>query len=395
MRPSASRQRVVASALGTVGIALWATETVLITFTTALPPLQTVALAFGFAALLSPLAWALTGDDPRAAFRQPPRVWILTVGSLVGYHASIYYATQNAPPAAAALLQGTTPLIIVLGSALLPGERLRWWHVVGAALGFAGVLLLIDGGSGDAAAAGGGGAIFYLGVVGAAAALWGGYSIVSRSFGEVPSSALGVFYAASAALSLALHASFETWVAPTGGEWLAVAALGVLPMGLALYLWDHGVKRGDIQALGAISYVEPFIGAALVALVGRGELSPSLVAAGALVVAGAATASRGLFLRAEPPAAAEAPPPAQERTGGESEAELELRLLDVSIRLLHVVRANVAAPPGERAQRQALETDRLLAIAVDAWKLLDAGRDADAERAGAADPPVAACRRRA
>ena len=87
-----------------------------------------------------------TGSGPAAAFRQPPRVWLVVVGALVGYHACIYYATQQAPPAAAALLQGTTPLMIVLASGLLPGERLRWWHVAGAALGMAGVMLLIDTG---------------------------------------------------------------------------------------------------------------------------------------------------------------------------------------------------------------------------------------------------------
>ena len=291
--------RLFATFAGAIGVSLWAAETTLITFTTAIPPVQTVALAFCFAALLSPAVWRVTRTSPLEAFRQPPRVWLLAVGSLVGYHACIYYATQKAPPAAAALLQGTTPLMIVLGSALLPGERLRWYHALGAGLGFCGVLLLID--SGGETAEEWIDATFYLSLIGIAAALWGLYAIVSRSQANVPSSTLGVFYAASALTTLAAHAMLETWVAPTLEEWLAIAGLGILPMGLAIYLWDFGIKRGDIQALGAFAYCEPFIGAVLVALFAQGMLDMSLLLPGALVIAGAVIASASLWRPAAVP----------------------------------------------------------------------------------------------
>jgi drug/metabolite transporter (DMT)-like permease len=293
--------RLVPSLIGAVGVMLWAAETTLITFTTAIPPVQTVGLAFVFAALLSPVVWWVTGSGPRAAFRLPASVWIVAVGALVGYHACIYYATQKAPPAAAALLQGTTPLMIVLGSALLPGERLRWWHVAGATFGLVGVLALIDGGESSGSSPN---AAFYLSLIGIAAALWGLYAIFSRSQPDVPSSALGVFYAASAAICLAAHGALETWVTPTGSEWAAIAGLGILPMGLAIYFWDFGIKRGDIQALGAFAYVEPFIGAVLVALFAQGYLDLSLLLPGVLVVGGAVLASASLWNAEEPAAVA-------------------------------------------------------------------------------------------
>lgn len=288
--------RVLATVIGAVGVVLWATETSLVTYTTAIPPLETVAIAFVFAALLSPVVWLVTGESPFAALRQPPSVWALTVGSLVAYHACIYYATQKAPPAAAALLQGTTPLMIVIGSAFLPGERLRWWHVVGVILGLAGVLRLIDTGRADSVVDGG----FYLALIGVAAALWGVYSVLSRALPDVPSSALGMFYAASAILSFGLHFSVEAWVQPTSQAWLAMAALGIFPMGLAIYFWDFGLKRGDIQALGAFSYVEPFIGASLVALFTGGVLHLSLLWSGLLVVGGAVIASASLWTSRKP-----------------------------------------------------------------------------------------------
>lgn len=284
--------RVFASLIGAVGIVLWATETVLVTVTTAIPPLQTVALAFMFAAAMSPAVWIVTDSHPFEAFRQPASVWALTVGALVGYHSCIYYATQQAPPAAAALLQSTTPLMIVVASAFLPGERLRWWHVVGAMLGFVGVVLLIDtgGGSGDTISA-----IFYLCVIGVAAALWGLYSVLTRLLPDVPSSVLGLFYAASAVLTFAAHLSLENWVQPSYMEWMAIAALGIFPMGLAIYCWDYGLKKGDMQALGAFSYVEPFIGAVIVAVFTGVALNSTLLWSGVLVVAGAVIASAGLW----------------------------------------------------------------------------------------------------
>jgi drug/metabolite transporter (DMT)-like permease len=291
---SVATNRTGASLIGALGVVLWASETTLVTYTTAIPPLQTVAIAFLFAASMSPLVWLTTRTHPLAAFRQPIRVWLLMVGSLVGYHACIYYATQKAPPAAAALLQGTTPLMIVLGSAFLPGERLRWWHILGAAMGFGGVISLIDTGDYSSVT---GDATFYLALIGGAAGLWGLYSVFARTMPEVPTSTLGMFYAASAGVSFAAHLGLENWVQPSSAEWLAMAALGCLPMGLAIYFWDHGLKRGDIQALGAFSYVEPFIGAVLVALFTTAALDLSLLWAGLLVVGGAIVASASLWAR--------------------------------------------------------------------------------------------------
>ena len=296
MGTQANAGRVLPTILGAVGVALWATETTLITYTTAIPPLQTVAIAFACAALMSPLVWWVTGTRPLAAFRQPPEIWALIVGSLAGYHGCIYYATQQAPPAAAALLQGTTPLIIVISSAVWLKERLRWWHVLGAGFGLCGVLALIENGSQAAAVEPD--AAFYLSLIGIAAGLWGFYSVASRRLPEVPSSALGVFYAAAAVALGAAHLLVETWVQPTFPEWAAMATLGIVPMGLAIYFWDYGMKHGDIHALGSFSYVEPLIGAVLVALFTGTSLDWNLLRSGILVLGGAVLASASLWPQA-------------------------------------------------------------------------------------------------
>jgi drug/metabolite transporter (DMT)-like permease len=226
---------------------------------------------------------------------------LFTVPSLLGYHACLYYAVQQAPAAPAAILQGCTPLLIVAGSALLPGERVRWWHLVGTAAGLGGVLTLVTGQGADAAY--GSDAGFYLALTGAAAALWGIYSLVTRTLPEVPTASMGAFYAVAAALAGLGHLAFEDWVVPSPTEWAAVAALGLVPMGFAIYLWDHGAKRGDLQALGALSYAEPFLGTLLVILLGQGEAGWPVLWAGILIVGGAALAARSIWSSVESPGA--------------------------------------------------------------------------------------------
>jgi drug/metabolite transporter (DMT)-like permease len=106
---------------------------------------------------------------------------------------------------------------------------------------------------------------------------------------------MGMFFAAAALVAALGHLMIEDWVTPDPAEWAAIFGLGAFPMGLALYFWDHGVKRGDIQALGAISYFEPFLGALFVILVGQGTFHFSILWAGVLVIGGAALASRSVW----------------------------------------------------------------------------------------------------
>ena len=106
---------------------------------------------------------------------------------------------------------------------------------------------------------------------------------------------MGAFYAATAVVAGIGHLLFEKWAMPSAGEWAAIVALGLLPIGLALYLWDHGIKRGDLQALGVFSYVEPFLGVVLVVMLGRGDFGWSLVVAGVLIVGGATLAARSAW----------------------------------------------------------------------------------------------------
>src|SRR4051812_36917103 len=278
-----------ATLIGCGALALWSLLALFTAASGATPPFQLAAMTFAVGGLLGAASW-LFRPARMIALRQPARVWALGVGGLFGYHALYFAALRLAPPAEAGLVNYFWPLLIVLFSALLPGERLRAAHVAGACLGFLGLVALTAGRGGlalDPKAAPG----YACALV--AAFVWAGYSVLSRRFGEVPTDAVAGFCLATAVLSLAAHLAFETTVWPaTAGQWAAVMALGIGPVGAAFYLWDIGVKRGDIRLLGIASYATPVASTLILVLAGYAEPTLSLALACALIAAGALVATR-------------------------------------------------------------------------------------------------------
>jgi drug/metabolite transporter (DMT)-like permease len=96
----------------------------------------------------------------------------------------------------------------------------------------------------------------------------------------------------TAALSVLCHVAFEPAIWPAGAtQWIAVAALGIGPVGLAFYAWDIGMKRGDIRLLGVASYAAPVLSTLLLVVAGYATASWTLAVACALIVGGALVAT--------------------------------------------------------------------------------------------------------
>jgi drug/metabolite transporter (DMT)-like permease len=293
-----SLPRRTATLVGFIAIGLWATLATMTAASGTVPPLQLNAMTFGIGGVAGLVVMLGTGRG-FSAFRQPARVWLLGVGGLFGYHALYFTALRNAPPVEAGLINYLWPVLIVVFSAALPGERLKPHHVIGALIAMAGAALVVTRGTGfsfDPAYAFGYGAALL------AALAWSSYSVLSRLFANVSSDAITGFCLATAALSLVAHLLFEATIWPTDlGQWLAIVALGLGPVGLAFFVWDIGVKHGDIQILGAASYAAPLLSTLLLILAGLAPLTPSISVACVLITAGALFASQDL-LKARPPA---------------------------------------------------------------------------------------------
>ena len=76
--------------------------------------------------------------------------------------------------------------------------------------------------------------------------------MLSRLFAHVPTDAVGAFCGATAVLAALCHLALRgDGLARRDGQWLAVVAMGLGPVGAAFFAWDIGMKRGDIRTLGA------------------------------------------------------------------------------------------------------------------------------------------------
>jgi drug/metabolite transporter (DMT)-like permease len=278
-----------ATLAGLGAILLWGLLALLTDLTSGVPPFLLTATTFAIAGGAGLAYLAATGR--MALLRQPVAAWALGVGGLFGYHAVYFAALKAAPAAEASLIAYLWPLLIVLFSGLLPGEKLGARHILGALAGFAGVLVL-------ALSKGGIGAGSTIPVAGyllalACAFIWSIYSVLSRRMAAVPTEAVVGFCLVTALLAAIAHLALEPAGLPPGWPvWLAIAALGIGPVGAAFFLWDIGMKRGEIRFLGVASYAAPVISTLALIAAGRAEASLALILACALIVGGAIVARK-------------------------------------------------------------------------------------------------------
>lgn len=282
-----------ATLIGFTAILMWSFLALMTAASGTMPPFQLSAITFAIGSLPGILLF-IARPARLKELRQPPKVWLAGVGGLFGYHFLYFTALRNAPAVEAGLIAYLWPLFIVVGSALLPGEKLGWHHIVGALAGLAGTVLIIgkNGFAFDPA--------YSLGYFTAflCAFTWAGYSLISRKFEKVSTDVVTGFCLATSILSLVCHLALETTVWPdTASQWAAVVGLGLLPVGLAFYVWDYGVKNGDIQILGASSYAAPLLSTLILIIFGFGELSVRIGLSCLLITGGAVLAARDMVFR--------------------------------------------------------------------------------------------------
>jgi drug/metabolite transporter (DMT)-like permease len=282
-----------ATLIGFSAILMWSLLALFTAASGTMPPFQLSAICFAIGSLPGIIV-LIARPQRMALLKQPAKVWIIGIAGLFGYHFLYFTALRNAPPVEAGMISYLWPLLIVVGSAFLPGEKLQWNHIAGSLAGFAGAVLIISGK----------GLAFdpaYL--TGYTAALacaftWSGYSLLTRRFPAVSTDVVTGFCMATSVLSLICHLALETTVWPqTGFQWAAILGLGLLPVGAAFYAWDYGVKNGNIQLLGVGSYAAPLLSTLVLVLFGFAEPGWRLAIACLLVTGGAVVAAKDMIFK--------------------------------------------------------------------------------------------------
>jgi len=275
-----------ATFIGFIAIILWSMLALFTVGTDPVPPFQLNALCFSIGGIIG-LAWIATTKSWADLKGVPLSVYGFGTLGLFGYHFLYFSALRAAPPAEAGLIAYLWPLLIVLFSGLLPGERLRLLHIVGAVISFAGASLIVAAGAEFEIES-----LLGYGLALTCAFTWSAYSVLSRRLGDIPTASVTVFCLATALLSAIAHVFLETTAWPTAPiGWLSILALGMGPVGAAFYVWDIGVKRGNIQILGTASYAAPLMSTLILVVFGVTDPKGSLIFSAVLITLGAGLAA--------------------------------------------------------------------------------------------------------
>ena len=178
--------KTTATWVGFTAVLMWGALAALTIGTAPVPPLQLNAICFGIGGGIGLLWMAATGGFARLK-GVGWTAYAFGAAGLFGYHLIYFTAFRLAPYAQTSLIAYLWPLFIVLFSGLLPGERLRPMHLVGAGIAFAGAALIVLG---REQAASGPGAALGMALAFLCALIWSGYSLLSRRMAEVPTEAV-------------------------------------------------------------------------------------------------------------------------------------------------------------------------------------------------------------
>ena len=251
-----------------------------------LPPLTIVALRVGLAALALNLAVLALGR------RMPGdgRTWaaFLTMGLLnnVVPFCLITWGQTHIASGLAAILNATTPLFAVfLAHAMTGDERMSVDRLVGAGVGFAGVMVMIGLG---ALAELGADLLAQLAVLGAALS-YAFAGVYGRRFGragiEPTIAATGQLTASALVLTPAALVVERPWTLPLPGTevCIAVAGLALLSTALAYLLYFRILARAGATRLLVVTFLIPPLAIALGAAFLGERLAPSHFAGMALI----------------------------------------------------------------------------------------------------------------
>ncbi len=265
------------AALGAV--ILWASLAALGSLLSDIPPFLLTGIGLLIGSLIS---LPVSGFQMRKLIVKP-RVLLLGVYGLFGYHAALFAALQNAPPVQVNLVNYLWPLlIVVLAPLFFPTARLTLRKATAALAGFCGAGLAILSGSQIS----GGFEVGYLyGLL--AAVIWSTYSLGTKRIGDFPTAGVGLFGLVAGVLALVAHFAFEERVAIEPADWPLLVALGLGALGGAFYLWDYALKRGDAQRIGLIAFITPLLSTLALVVVTGSQPSAMLLMAAALIFGGA------------------------------------------------------------------------------------------------------------
>lgn len=234
--------------------------------------------------------WVIRRENPVPELRSIP-LWFIAAG-LVGislHEITWVLALQQAPPLEATLIIYTWPLLVVIFTAVSLGQKLRWYHMVGGLLGFAGIAFMLMGHGLNL-----GGVTWLSGhsIAIVCALSWSLFSGLSARYNKMTNNVLSIIFLLSSILN------FMIWHYVAGGPMASTQSLWIVTISSlfissAYMFWDFGMKHGNAPFIGVMSFMTPVLAAFYIVILGKTDLTPHLLITLLLVMSGIGVAKYG------------------------------------------------------------------------------------------------------
>ncbi len=237
------------------------------------------------ALVLLPFLWRDRGAIARSMW--PKLALIGLINSAIPF-LLFAWAAQRAPAAIGAICNAMTVLFAALVAFVFFGEKIGLRRALALLTGFAGVVVLASGKIGGVSV---GGAV----LAGATASLLYGFGVnlVRRHLGGIPPAAAA---AATLGCSALLLMPFALTHLPAGeislAAWGSAIAIGVLCTGYAFLLYYRLIQRIGPSRAATVTYLVPLFGAAFAWLFLDEPVTPTMIAAGLLILGSVAVSQR-------------------------------------------------------------------------------------------------------
>jgi drug/metabolite transporter (DMT)-like permease len=241
---------------------------------------QTLAFRFVLAAVgMSGLALLLRQNPLR--FERRSLVALLGLGAVVYTAQSLTYFTalQTLPASLCVLIVYIYPSLVVLAGWLFLRRPVSRWHMVALAGSFAGLVLLVGG----AELRVGWGLVFAI----AAPGIYTAYILLSESvMSRVPAAGASavIMSGAGAAFVVIALLGGELKIPASGGGWLVVLGLALIPTMIAISTFLAGLPRVGAARASLLSTWEPVVTVVLAVIIFGDRFSPLQAAGGALIL---------------------------------------------------------------------------------------------------------------
>lgn len=248
-------------------------------------PLSFNALRFVIASGLTLALTYSSGRNIRVDKRDLPRMWLLGLLANTIYQSLFIFGMAHTRAGNAALILATTPLFTALIGWLRRQEHFTGLGVAGLLLAFAGMTaIIISGPKGVSIGEDHLGDFLMI----ASTICWALYTSLTRTYvhkyGALKTTTIMMLTGTPILLLVSFPSlSSQNWRAAGATAWAGLFFSGVLAIGFAYIIWNHGVQKIGSTRTALYSNITPII-ALLVAWIGIGETPRWGQVAGAVII---------------------------------------------------------------------------------------------------------------